>query len=46
MRLFQPLLLSLALLSPAAFAEPYQVELILFQQSGDVVLASVKRFQN
>lgn len=40
MRLFQPLLLSLALLSPAAFAEPYQVELILFQQSGDAVFAS------
>ncbi|MCP8466699.1 CsiV family protein [Pseudomonas sp. ZM23] len=40
MRLFQPLLLSLALLSPAALAEPYQVELILFQQSGDAVFAS------
>ncbi|MBO3277135.1 CsiV family protein [Pseudomonas schmalbachii] len=41
MRLFRPLLLSLALLAPTAFAdEPYQVELILFQQTGDAVLAS------
>ncbi|MCY1344577.1 Peptidoglycan-binding protein, CsiV [compost metagenome] len=41
MRLFRPLLALLALLAPMAFAdEPYQVELILFQQAGDPVFAS------
>ncbi|CDF85112.1 hypothetical protein PKB_3774 [Pseudomonas knackmussii B13] len=39
--MFRYLLLSLALLAPASFADDlYQVELILFQQEGDVVYSS------